>query len=180
VRDGIVLRGKRVVLRPFRLDEIDTVWAAREAEENTWVGTRAAFARRLAASGKFVGGRLDLAIEADGDLVGELDARQAERFMPPGVYELGIMLFGDVRRGRGYGTEAVALLTDHLFAAMEAGRVQAPTSVDNDAMRRVLEKTGFAHEGTLRGFMPVAGGREDYVLYAVTRADWKSRGATTR
>jgi ribosomal-protein-alanine N-acetyltransferase len=174
VRGVIQLRGERVLLRPFRLEEVDDVWAAREAEQGPWVGTRNAFARRLAQSGKFVGGRLDLAIEADGQLVGELDARHADRFVPPGVWELGIMLFGDARRGRGYGTEAVALLVDYLFREAGAGRVQATTAVGNEPMRRVLEKTGFTYEGTLRGFMPAGAGREDYALYAITRDDWPS------
>ena len=50
--------------------------------------------------------------------------------------------------------------------------MQASTAADNTPMRRVLEKLGFAYEGTLRGFMPGDGGRDDYVLYAVTRRDW--------
>jgi len=50
--------------------------------------------------------------------------------------------------------------------------VQASTAADNIAMRRVLEKLGFMYEGTLRSFMPAGEGRDDYVLYAVTRSDW--------
>jgi RimJ/RimL family protein N-acetyltransferase len=52
--------------------------------------------------------------------------------------------------------------------------VQASTAADNTAMRRVLEKLGFAYEGTLRAFMPSENGRDDYVLYAVTRSDWEA------
>jgi RimJ/RimL family protein N-acetyltransferase len=50
--------------------------------------------------------------------------------------------------------------------------VQASTAAGNTAMRRVLEKLGFVYEGTLRAFMPAAEGRDDYVMYAVTRPDW--------
>jgi RimJ/RimL family protein N-acetyltransferase len=51
--------------------------------------------------------------------------------------------------------------------------VQASTAPGNAAMRRVLEKLGFTEEGTLRGYMPAREGREDYVLYALTRSDWE-------
>ena len=50
--------------------------------------------------------------------------------------------------------------------------MQASTAAGNTAMRRVLEKLGFAYEGTLRAFMPSDHGRDDYVLYAVTRPEW--------
>jgi RimJ/RimL family protein N-acetyltransferase len=51
--------------------------------------------------------------------------------------------------------------------------VQASTAADNVAMRRVLEKLGFVYEGTLRDFMPASEGRDDYVMYSVTRRDWE-------
>ena len=135
-------------------------------------GARERMRRRIANSGRLVGGWLDLAIDADGSLVGEIDARHPPRAMPPGVFELGIALFDEEARGRGYGTEAIALLTAHLFAELGAERVQASTAVDNSAMRRVFEKLGFAKEGVMRSYMPAGESRDDYVLYAVTRADW--------
>jgi RimJ/RimL family protein N-acetyltransferase len=46
-------------------------------------------------------------------------------------------------------------------------RVQAATSVTNNGMRRVLERSGYGFEGVLRKFAPGdVTGREDYVLYA--------------
>jgi len=135
-------------------------------------GARERMRRRIANSGRLVGGWLDLAIDAEGSLVGEIDARHPPRAMPPGVFELGIALFDEEVRGQGYGTEAIALLTAHLFAELGAERVQASTAVDNSAMRRVFEKLGFTKEGVMRSYMPAGESRDDYVLYAVTRADW--------
>jgi len=167
------LRGPRVLLRPFRRDEIEEAWDSR-AGRSDWTGktSRAAFERRLSRSGMFVGGRIDFAIEADGRLVGELDARQPANALPPGVFEIGIALFDERDRGAGTGTDAVRLVTEFLFAECCAERVQASTAEDNAAMRRVLEKLGFACEGVMRAFMPAADARADYALYAVTRADW--------
>ena len=134
--------------------------------------SRERWERRIARSGRFERGFLDLAIEVGGGLVGLIDARRPPHSMPPGVFELGIALFDEAERGRGYGTEAIALLTQYLFDELEAARVQASTAVGNRAMRRVFEKLGFRKEGVLRSYMPAGQGRDDYVLYAVTRADW--------
>jgi RimJ/RimL family protein N-acetyltransferase len=165
------LRGERVTLRPFRAEEFRRVWEFR-LEDGALPENRERLRRRYARSGAFHDGFLDLAIEVDGRLVGEIDARRGRNMIPQGVYELGIALFDAADRGQGYGREAVALLTDHLFRELGAGRVQGSTSVENAGMRRVFERCGFTFEGVMRGFMPAPGGeRDDYALYAVTRAD---------
>jgi RimJ/RimL family protein N-acetyltransferase len=174
----IELRGRRILLRAFREDEVDAVYEARSTGDlSPWPGgvDRAALGRRLARSGRFVGGRLDLAIELDGRLIGELDARQPPQALPPGVFELGIAIFEAADRGKGIGAEAVALATDYIFRERDAHRVQASTAVDNAPMRRALEKVGFRCEGVMRAFMPAGDERVDYVLYALTKADRDER-----
>jgi RimJ/RimL family protein N-acetyltransferase len=171
----ISLAGDRVLLRPLALDELDTVWQARVNDETApWMSTPQAYERlrqRIANSGRFVDGWLDLGIEEQERLVGEIDARQPPRSMPQGVYELGISLFETTDRGRGLGTEAVRLLTRYLFENEDADRVQASTWVENHAMRRVFAKLGFLEEGVLRAYMPSERGRDDYVMCAVTKID---------
>jgi ribosomal-protein-alanine N-acetyltransferase len=165
-----------VTLRPFRPEEGEIVWEARRRRPTPTSpitpGSRRAIQRQVERSGELREGFLRLAIDAGGRLVGEIDARCPVTAFPPGVFELGIELYEEADRGRGYGSAAVALIVDRLFGRERAERVQASTAVGNVAMRRVLEKVGFAYEGTLRSFMPADGGREDYVLYALTREDW--------
>jgi RimJ/RimL family protein N-acetyltransferase len=167
-----------VVLRPFRPDERKQALAAwrafggRAGDENA----RRRFLRRLEHSGTLHRGILDLAVEADGRLVGDVQARQPRYALPAGAFELGVQIWDPADRRRGFGREAVAQLTALLFTEHGAARVQASTSVDNVATRRLLESLGFAEEGVLRAFWPREdGSREDYVLYAVTRADWAAR-----
>ena len=158
-----------MVLRAYRDDEIEEAVRQGEAAESRVGGapTREQIVRRVEHSGAFVDGHLELAVEIDGRLSGSIQARAPERALPPGVCELGIELVPEVR-GRGAGTEAVRLLGLYL---LEHGypRVQASTAVDNVAMRRALERAGFAFEGVQRGFMPTEAGRADYALYALTR-----------
>ncbi len=175
------LEGKRVVLRPLRHDELDAVLEARDRLD---IGalpadarTRGRLRRRLASSGRLTRGHLDLAVETDGRLVGEIQARGSPaQTLPPGVFELGIVLYDSADRGRGYGVEAVALLTGWLFEQAQAARVQASTAVSNARMRRVLERLGFTCEGVMRAFMPESpdNTRIGYALYAIIKDDWRA------
>ncbi len=166
------LRGERVRLRPLRPDEFELVRGGVHVSE---AGSERFLRDRLERSGELVGGWLDLGIEVDGELVGDIGARAPHGAFPPGVFEIGITIFASGNRGRGVGREAVALFTEHLFTSQGAARVQATTVRSNTAMRAVLTRLGFAEEGILHGFMPnTAGGREDSVMYAVTREGWHS------
>jgi RimJ/RimL family protein N-acetyltransferase len=164
---GVVLRGPAPT-------EIDAV-LPRVASAEFAAGDEAGVARkrsRLERSGERTAWELWFMIEADGRLVGDVQGRFSDTSMPPGVWELGIELWDQADRGRGYGGAACALLTSHLFEQEGAIRVQATTDVDNVAMRRTLERIGFVYEGTLRGFMPQPEGpARDYALYARTQAD---------
>jgi RimJ/RimL family protein N-acetyltransferase len=173
-----IVPSSTLTLRPFRPDEIEVVWEARKRRATPTSpitpGARRAIQRHIERSGRLYDGFLRLAVDVDGELVGEIDARCPPNAFPPGVFEIGIELYDDEDRGRGYGTEALRQLLERLFARGGAGRVQASTAADNTAMRRVFEKLGFVYEGTLRGFMPSDEGRDDYVLYAMTQRDWEA------
>jgi RimJ/RimL family protein N-acetyltransferase len=167
----VTLEGGTVTLRAFRPEEAELVHLARSTQIPASGPSLERLRERMASSGRVVGGRLDLAIEVQGRLVGELEARQPKEALPPGVYEIGIGLFYERDKSKGYGREACALFTDLLFEAHEAERVQASTWVDNRPMRKVLERLGFVYEGTMRGFMPSRRGRDDYAMYGITRAE---------
>lgn len=171
-----MIRGEVVSLRRFRAEDVDRVHAFAHEDvggRSWWPGnpSRREVARRIAASEVPGEQRLDLAIEVDGRLVGEVNARSPRDAFPEGVYEFGIAVYGD-DRGRGYATEAVRLLLRRLFDELGAARVQCSTDVENVGMRTVAERAGLVGEGVLRGYMPAGRGRRDYVLYGITRSDW--------
>jgi RimJ/RimL family protein N-acetyltransferase len=173
------LNGNHVNLRRFRLTDEPAVWEGRSSAEPSALpsgpGRRSHLRKRLLTSGRFVCGSLDLAIESNGRLIGDVQARMGPgQRLPPGVVELGIDVYDPGQRGKGYGAEAVALLTTWLLERGIADRVQASTAVGNLRMRRVLEKLGFTFEGVMRGFMPVGTSREDFALYGVMKAEWRS------
>ena len=83
-------------------------------------------------------------------------------------------------RNRGVGTAAVQWLASHVFGARpEVDRIEATTRVDNVAMRRVLERCGWAKESHWRDAWPAPDGSlHDGVGYALLRRDHE-RGSVT-
>jgi RimJ/RimL family protein N-acetyltransferase len=145
--DAVALVGALVTLRPL----------TEETER-----LRAQVARHTVLADD---GFLTLAVEHEQAMVGDVQARAPRHAFPPGVCEIGVTLFSEVR-GQGLGTDAVRLLTRYLHATGWS-RVQASTAVTNQGMQRVLQRSGYALEGTLRSFAPQEDGRrEDYLMYA--------------
>lgn len=77
-------------------------------------------------------------------------------------------------RGKGYGSEAVELLTDYVFSHRPVERVGATSDVENPASWRTLEKLGFRREGTLRRALFHHGSWHDVAAYGLTREEWRS------
>jgi ribosomal-protein-alanine N-acetyltransferase len=78
----------------------------------------------------------------------------------------------DVAWGHGYATEAARALVQWGFDNMDLNRVQAETDTRNLASARVLEKLGFAREGTLREDCIVNGVVSDSWVFGLLSRDW--------
>ena len=75
-------------------------------------------------------------------------------------------------RGKGYATEAVTLIVDHLFLNHDIIRIQAETHPENTPAQKVLEKNGFTHEATIRKNTFSGGTWRDTALYSLLREEW--------
>jgi RimJ/RimL family protein N-acetyltransferase len=170
--EGIWIRGARLVLRPFRPAEIDDEWQAMVTADPMTIGVladEARFKARLRGSGQLASGRLDLAIDLDGAAIGRIQTFVPPgRALPPGTFDIGIAL-REQTRGKGYGREALNLLTGWLFEHQGAQVVEAPTDPANVAMRTVFDRVGW----TLAGPVTEVGRR--WLLYQITRAQWAAR-----
>jgi len=181
------LWGTLIRLRPFTPAEADAAWRGlalldetahpRSAPEDRRPIPSDRFRRRIERSGRLWRGCLDLAIDRSGRLIGQVQARTIpKQTVPPGVFEIGVVLYRRGDRGKGYGREAIELLAMWLFEHRVAERVQANTAADNAPMRAVLEGLGFHLEGIMRGYSAIGDGtRVDGALYALLRSDWDAR-----
>lgn len=76
-------------------------------------------------------------------------------------------------RGKGYGTDVVAVLCHYGFVVRGLQRLQIETLSDNAAMLRAAERNGFTREGVLRSSAWVLGEFVDEVLLGLLVRDWK-------
>jgi RimJ/RimL family protein N-acetyltransferase len=164
------IRGPRLVLRPLRTpEEIDAAWRAMATADPMTIGElpdEARFRARLQRSGRLHDGWLDLAIDLDGVAIGRIQTFVPPgRPLPAGTFDVGIDLRENMR-GKGYGREALALLTDWLFEHAAAEVVEAGTDPRNVAMRTVFQRVGWRPAGSLK-----EAGRE-WVMYRITRRQW--------
>jgi RimJ/RimL family protein N-acetyltransferase len=171
IRD-VRIRGSRLVLRALRPREIDEEWHAMVTADPVVIADlpdEASFKARLRRSGHLEDGWLDLAIDLDGVSIGRIQTFVPPgRPLSPGTFEVGIVLRENAR-GRGYGREALALLTDWLFEYAAAEVVEAATDAVNVAMRTVFQRAGWKLAGSL-----TESGRE-WVIYRITRLEWEAR-----
>ncbi|MFP3986704.1 GNAT family protein [Streptomyces sp. E11-3] len=76
-------------------------------------------------------------------------------------------------RGKGFGTDVVAVLCHYGFVVRGLQRLQIETLSDNAAMLRSAERNGFVREGVLRSSTWVLGEFLDEVLLGLLAQDWK-------
>lgn len=135
-------------LRPFEPTEFDALWrAVAGADPTVAVGKMdpELLRARVETSGNMTERELLLAIEADGRLIGSIQGYRDA--LPDGVFALGIEVFEERGRGKGYGAAAV---------------------------KELVARLGFRQEGILRRWYPSEDGRGvDCVMYGMTKDDYE-------
>lgn len=110
------------------------------------------------------------AIDVDGEAAGGLGyvaGSDVERYSAEVGYWLGESLWN-----RGIASEALELFMRYAFDDLRLLRLYALPLAENAASIRVLEKAGFAREGTLRASCVKYGAPRDQVLFAKINAAW--------
>lgn len=90
--------------------------------------------------------------------------------------ELGYVLNRE-HWGRGLVPEACQLLLAHAFASTDVVRVAAPILAENARSRRVADKLGMQLDGVLRSLWLLRGRRWDVAIHSILRDEWASRRA---
>ena len=108
------------------------------------------------------------AVTADGKVIGSIAAFRQTNIHNK-TAELGYYI-AEEYWGKGIMTEAVKQLCDHVFTHTDIIRIYAEPFARNIASCRVLEKSGFEYEGTLRNNAIKNGKVLDMKLYACLKA----------
>lgn len=177
------IRTERLLLRPFRPEDIDRVadWQSRPEvarflywEPRSRAEAEAALAERMSETRvERDDDSLGLAVERieDGLLLG--DASVLLRSAAHRQVEVGYVFHPDAA-GHGYATEAVRALTDLAFKDLHAHRVFARTDARNTPSAALLRRLGFRQEAHFREAEIFKGGWGDELVFAILAAEWPS------
>ncbi len=165
----------RLVLRPLRPDDAPAICTAlsswdvvKNLARVPWPYERADAETFIAKAGEraAAGEEHTFAID-NGSLVGAISVRGIE----DGDAAIGYWLAEPVW-GRGYATEALQALVDHVFKTLPVVSLTAGVITDNPASMRVLEKAGFVRSGPTQ-CATLARGEQAAIDHCLTRAAWE-------
>ena len=112
-------------------------------------------------------------VDADTDvLIGHVTLYGAS--LPVRAATLAVLI-GPDHVDRGYGTDAVRLLTNFGFREMGLHRIELRVFAYNERARAVYRKVGYVEEGTRRGVAFHDGEFHDEVIMAVLAEEWFQR-----
>ena len=174
--DRVLVRGEKIVLREKDIDDAQDDYAWRVDEELARLdATRPLnmsyndFLRYSKEEMNYPSPRSKrLAIDTlDGKHIGncmyyDIDLRQGEA-------ELGIMIGDREYWSKGYGTDSVNSLLDHIFTTTPITRVYLHTLEWNNRARNSFAKSGF------REVKPVRRNGFDFIYMEIWRSEWERR-----
>jgi RimJ/RimL family protein N-acetyltransferase len=96
----------------------------------------------------------------------------------PRQTELGITL-APAHQGRGFATEALSCVLDHLFGQLHKHRVTATTDADNRPAAELFTRLGFRREGHSIQNVWFKGRWGDEYHFALLRSEWEQRRAAS-
>ena len=87
--------------------------------------------------------------------------------------EISIIIGYTLMQGKGYGSNAIKLLSDHAFKRMNLNRLQAGAVVENIGCIKAFKKNGFKEEGILRQAYYCEGEYRDVMIMGLIKEDWR-------
>jgi RimJ/RimL family protein N-acetyltransferase len=176
---GEVLRGERVVLRPFDLDaDAEALHAATKDDPTIWAYLRigpfedSADLRAVLEQEAAAEGYLFYAIEPTG--AGRALGRAAYMRIDAenGTIEIGSIFFAPRLRRTAAATEAIFLLARHAFDDLGYRRLEWKCNALNAGSRGAAERFGFRFEGIFRKDEVVKGRNRDTAWFSITDDEW--------
>lgn len=180
--ETVELKIERLLLRPFRLKDVDDVYAyAKDPEWERYLGLPLPqpYTRRDAEA--YIAGRVladwstepTFAIVLDSRVIGGIGVRISAAHQRG---EMGYAL-ARVHWGKGIMPEAALAVIDWAFGEHGLAKIYASADPRNRRSTRVMEKLGMTREGVLRSHRKGRGERVDEVYYGILREEWEQLNA---
>ena len=176
----IEMRTERLLLRPFRLTDVDDVYAyASDPQWGRFLPVPDPYLRKHAE--EFVARTViepydmpTFAITLEDSVIGGINVRVD---VAKKTAEMGYSI-SRMHWGKGLMVEAATAVIDWAFSEFELFKVGARADLENRQSWRVMEKLGMTREGVLRSATASLANpcrREDTVHYGVLREEWEER-----
>ena len=177
----VPIRTERLLIRPFRLDDVGAFVAWRNdpdvAKYQDWL-----LPYSMEEAEKTVSELIDMdgpkdkewwmAVVANPDTDEPLGELAVHLTWDGRTAEVGYT-FAKAQWGKGYAVEALAALVDYLFEEVKVTRQFGMLDPDNPASAMVLERTGFLFEGHTKSSFWLGDDVTDDWIYGLTRPDWE-------
>ena len=174
-----VLKTERLVLRPFRLTDVDDVVAYANDEEWQRFLLPLPYPYECVHAEQYIANavltdwdvRPIFAIVLDGNVIGGINLGIDKQSQ---TADLGYSIARE-RWGNGFATEAARAVVAWGFEACDLEKISSQANIDNERSWRVMERLGMTREGVLRGELPDGqdrGQRQDMACYGVLREQW--------
>ena len=175
-----VLQTERLILRRFRLTDVDDVLAYANDEEWQRYLLPLPYPYERVHAEQFVAesflsdwkSKTVFAIVLDDVVIGGINLRIHKSDQ---IAEMGYSI-SRKHWGNGYGTEAARAVVDWAFEALCLFKVSSEANVDNRRSWRVMERIGMTREGIHRSQRPDgrdSNARQDMAYYGILREEWE-------
>ncbi len=177
------LRGERVIVRPYRESDAQALQEA-VAESRDHLRPWMPFAdehQSVEESRDWIIHQIARWLTREGMLVGMWDAA-TQRYLGGtglhahdweiGYFEIGYWIRASAE-GHGYVTEAVRLLTDYAFDALNASRVEIRCDEQNVRSAAIPRRLGYVEEGLLRNDSTTPEGElRNTLVFSLIAGEW--------
>lgn len=168
----LTLQGKTVFLRALEPDDLEFVFSAENNEEFWEISTTSTPYSRFILKQYIENSHKDI-----------YEAKQLRliicttKNVPVGMIDLfdfepkhkraalGILICNKTDRGKGYGAETLALITNYCFTHLNFHQLYANVGIDNVPSQQLFEKAGFLVAGHKKDWNLVKGKFKDELLY---------------
>jgi len=174
-----MIEGKKVVLRPKEMADLDRYYAwINDPEVTRFLIMRYGISR--AAEEAWLAGRVEQAISygdvgfaidtKDGVHIGSIDFHHA--IPEDRAARLGIMIGDKAYWSKGYGTDAMRTFVGFGFGEMNLNRIDLTVDARNERAIACYRKCGFVEEARLRQDRFSEGAYHDTLVMGVLREEW--------
>lgn len=178
-----ILRGKNVLLRPYRRSDLPGILSWTNDAATTRYLTEIFDLPYTEKNGEdflnyAISGSSDRTMFVMADPVteeywGQISLERISR--RDGTAEVGIVLAKEEHRGHGIGREALSLLLRYAFETLGLRRVELAVFAENSRARLCYLKAGFIEEGVARQKTWSNGKFHDVVSMAILRDEWEKK-----